>query len=150
MRRILTVVPVTFVVLAVMGSAPAAPSAGITRTELARGTVDHGYQVGGQAGSDVVTQSARIEPGGSSGWHTHPGAEIAIIKSGTLTFFDADDPDCQARSLSAGQVIARMGHPHLARNLGKEPVEIIVTYVDVPPGAAAAQPAQEPANCAGR
>jgi quercetin dioxygenase-like cupin family protein len=92
----------------------------------------------------------RIEPGGSSGWHTHPGGQIAIIKSGTLTFFDADDPDCHPTTLRAGQVLARLGHPHLARNDGKEPVEIVVTYLDVPPGAPAAQPPQEPSHCTGR
>jgi quercetin dioxygenase-like cupin family protein len=150
MRRIAAVLPLTIVLLATSGPAPAAPSAGITRTELGRGTVDHTYQVGGQAGSDVVTQSVRIEPGGNSGWHTHPGAELAVIKAGTLTFFDGDDADCHPRSFSAGQVIARLGHPHLARNLGKEPVEIVVTYLDVPAGGPAAQPSDEPANCHGR
>ena len=39
------------------------------------------------------------------------------------------------------------GHVHLGRNLGTEPVEIVVAYFNVPSGTAAAAPAQRPAHC---
>lgn len=130
-------------------TAPAA-APGISRTELGRGTAAADFSATGAKGSDVVVQSVTIDPGGSSGWHTHPGQETAIIKAGTLTFFDADDPDCAAQAYSAGQTVVGSGHPHMARNLGEVPVEIVVTYYNVPAGGAAASPAGEPQKCAGR
>ena len=120
---------------------------GITRTDLGRGTVAASYTVGGDAGSDVVVQSVRIEAGADSGWHTHPGPEVAIVKSGTLTFFDGDDPTCAPRTYTAGQVLVAPGHVHEGRNLGTGPVEIVVTYFNVPRGTAAATPAARPAHC---
>ena len=150
MRRTAAVAPSALVLLVALASSPRAQPAGITRTELGRGTVEDDYEVEGFGGSDVVVQSVTIDPGGASGWHTHPGAEIAIVKAGRLTFFDADDPDCDATTYGPGQVLVRLGHPHLARNLTDELVEIVVTYVDVPAGAPAAAPAEEPAHCAGR
>jgi quercetin dioxygenase-like cupin family protein len=120
---------------------------GITRTELGRGTVSRPYTVSGSDKSDVVVQSVQIEPGGTSGWHTHPGPELAIIKAGTLTFFDGKDDKCAPKTETAGQAIVRPGHVHMARNDTKETVEIVTTYFDVPPGGAAAAPAARPKQC---
>jgi quercetin dioxygenase-like cupin family protein len=120
---------------------------GISRTELGRGAVAASYRLGGDAGSDVVVQSVRIEAGAASGWHTHPGPEVAIIKSGALTFFDGDDPKCAPKTYTAGHVLVGTGHVHQGRNLGTEPVEIVVTYFNVPPGKAATTPAERPGPC---
>jgi quercetin dioxygenase-like cupin family protein len=120
---------------------------GITRNELGRGGVGEPYTVSGDKGSDVLVQSVRIDPGGSSGWHTHPGPEVAIVKSGTLTLFDGTDSRCRSQTFTAGQTFVRQGHIHLGKNSGTEPVEIVVTYFDVPPGGPAAVPAGRPKQC---
>jgi hypothetical protein len=41
--------------------------------------------------TDVVTQTVTFAPGGYSGWHSHPGLAILSVKSGTLTFYEAED-----------------------------------------------------------
>jgi quercetin dioxygenase-like cupin family protein len=120
---------------------------GITRTELGRGTVSGAYTVRGEAGTDIVVQSVSIEPGAGSGWHTHPGHEVGIVKAGTLTFYDGHDPKCSVRTVKAGEVIIRPGQVHQAKNLGSEPVEILVTYYNVPAGGAAVAPAGRPGHC---
>jgi quercetin dioxygenase-like cupin family protein len=120
---------------------------GILRTEVGRGTVGDSYTVEGHKGSDVVVQAVTIQPGAASGWHTHPGPEVAIIKSGTLTFFNGDDPKCEAKAYTAGQVVTGLGHVHQGSNLSTEPVEIVVTYFDVPPGGPATVPAERPTQC---
>jgi quercetin dioxygenase-like cupin family protein len=120
---------------------------GVTRTEVGRGTVAASYTVGGDAGTDVVVQSVTIQPGAAAPWHTHPGPEVGIIKSGTLTWLDGDDPKCAAKTYTAGQVVVGPGHVHEGRNLGSEPVEIVVSYFNVPPGAPATTPADRPAHC---
>jgi quercetin dioxygenase-like cupin family protein len=85
---------------------------------------------------ETVIQQITIAPGGHTGWHSHPGPAVALIKSGTLTLFDGETPGCAPRAYTAGQsfVDRGQGHVHLAANLGTTNVEVWVTYFDVPPG----------------
>jgi quercetin dioxygenase-like cupin family protein len=88
-------------------------------------------------------------PGGQSGWHSHPGPVVVIVKSGTLTFYSGDGA-CTAREYSAGQsfIDSGQGHVHIARNLSQtENVEIWVTYFDVPVGGSPRIDANDPGNC---
>src|SRR3954451_7972667 len=36
-------------------------------------------------GEDYVTKQITIAPGGSTGWHWHPGRVFGVIREGTLT-----------------------------------------------------------------
>src|SRR5262245_43037348 len=44
--------------------------------------------------TDVYVQSNTWQPGGSTGWHTHPGPSLVIVTSGTVTAYDGDDTTC--------------------------------------------------------
>lgn len=46
--------------------------------------------------SDLYVQSNVWQPGGSTGWHTHPGHSLIIVTAGTVTAYQGDDPDCMA------------------------------------------------------
>jgi hypothetical protein len=99
---------------------------------------------------DTVMQQIIIGPGGHTGWHSHPGPAVALIKAGTLALYSSDDPTCTPRIYLAGQafVDSGQGHVHLAHNLSlTENVEVWVTYFDVPPGAAVRLDAPDPGNC---
>ena len=118
----------------------------------ARGTVSEKVKVREPKGTDFVTQQITIQPGGHTGWHTHPGAALVTVKSGTLTLTSPrerghDDDDghrrgrrarCETQSFSAGKAFVDPGHGHvhIGRNLGTTPVELWVTYTGVPPGGA--------------
>ena len=118
----------------------------------ARGTVSEKVKVREPKNTDFVTQQITIQPGGHTGWHTHPGAALVTVKSGTLTLTglrhrgDDDDDDyrggrrgrCETQSFAAGQafVDSGHGHVHIGRNLGPAPVELWVTYTGVPAGGA--------------
>jgi quercetin dioxygenase-like cupin family protein len=101
---------------------------------------------------DTVIQQIVLAPGGQTGWHSHPGPAIALIKAGALTLYDGDDPRCADRTYRAGEAFVDAGqeHVHIARNLSTtENAEVWVTYLDVPPEAASPridQPASD--NCA--
>src|SRR5260370_27834175 len=43
---------------------------------------------------DVATQVVTFQPGGFSGWHTHPGPVFFTVHTGTLTVYEGDDPTC--------------------------------------------------------
>lgn len=105
----------------------------------------------------TVMQQIVIGPGGHTGWHSHPGPVVVLIKSGTMSFYDGDDPGCTERTYSAGQafVDSGQGHVHIARNESTtDNLELWATYFDVPPPPAAPAPqnnfridAPNPGNC---
>jgi len=99
---------------------------------------------------ETVLQQIIIGPGGSTGWHSHPGPVVVLIKAGELTFYSSEDPTCTPRIYLAGEafVDSGQGHVHLARNLNAtENVEVWVTYFDVPPGGSPRLDAADPGNC---
>ena len=147
MRR--TVGSIVVMALGLLGFATVGETqqTGVTRTELGRGKVASNYTVKGSDGTDVVVQKVTFEPGATAAWHTHPGAETAIVAAGTLTIINGHDPKCATSEYAAGQVWLGTGHVHQAKNLGKEPVQIVVTYFDVPAGGAVATPAERPGHC---
>lgn len=98
----------------------------------------------------TVMQSIVIEPGGHTGWHSHPGPVVVLVKSGELTLYSADDATCTGRTYSTGQAFIDQGqgHAHIGRNLSAGVnTELWVTYFDVPPGGAFRINADDPGNC---
>jgi quercetin dioxygenase-like cupin family protein len=133
-----------------VGSALATPGSGIVSSVLASGTLDgHVKLKVRHHRSDVVVQHVTIAPGGTSGWHTHPGPAVVVVKSGAFTLYDGDDPTCTGTTYSAGQVFIDpgRGHVHIGRNQGSQDVELYVTFLDVPVGGAPRIDAPAPGNC---
>jgi quercetin dioxygenase-like cupin family protein len=134
-----------------VGSALATPGSGLDSAVLARGTLQgHAKLKVRHHRSDVVVQHVTIEPGGTTGWHTHPGPAVVVISSGSFTLYDGDDPSCTGTTYSAGQVFIDpgRGHVHIGRNNGSQNVELYVTFLDVPSGGAPRIDAAAPGNCA--
>ncbi|MGH9283216.1 MAG: cupin domain-containing protein [Acidimicrobiales bacterium] len=109
------------------------PSGDIARTELASGTTKEPIFINTKGAESTFTiQTVTIGPGAQSGWHTHPGPEYTIVKSGTITVQTATK--CPAATLTAGQIFfVPGGTSHMARNETAEPAELYVTYT-VPAG----------------
>ena len=123
---------------------------GVTAAIVSRAVFDTAADVMAAAERDVVIQQVSIAPGGHSGWHSHPGATVIFVQSGTLTISMADD--CQAVNYAAGQgVVEPGGQVQLAKNDSTVPLELFVAFFDVPVGREAEfridEP--EPSNCAG-
>lgn len=99
---------------------------------------------------ETVMQQIVLSPGGQTGWHSHPGPVIVLIKAGTLTFYSGDDPECVGHTFTAGQAFidSGQGHVHIARNeSASADVELWAMYLDVPPGGAFRIDAPAPGNC---
>ncbi len=113
------------------------PSSGFTAAPIARGTVEGHFKIKMQDSSspgDAAIVQVTQEVGGHSGWHAHPGPAIVIVKSGELTIQQA--MDCSSRTYTAGKAaIEPAGHVHIARNTGTTPLELWITFLDVPVGA---------------
>lgn len=99
---------------------------------------------------ETVVQEIVIGPGGHTGWHSHPGPVVVLIKAGTMSFYDGNDPTCTVRTYTAGQsfVDSGQGHVHIARNESTTSnLELWAVYFDVPPGGAFRIDAPAPENC---
>ena len=98
---------------------------------------------------ETVVQQVIIAPGGHTGWHSHPGPTLVLIKSGQMSFYDGEEPTCTVRTYSVGEAFidSGQGHVHIARNEGTENLELWVIYFDVPPGGAFRIDAASPGNC---
>jgi hypothetical protein len=86
---------------------------------------------------DVATQVVTFQPGGYSGWHTHPGPVFFTVQTGTLTVYEGDDPTCTPHVFYQGMgavEAATSSHIHMVRNETPEVAKAIVTYL-VPVGA---------------
>jgi quercetin dioxygenase-like cupin family protein len=142
-RRILSVLLCSASVAIVPAAASATPSGGVSGTVLGKGTSSSTIEVKNEGPTDVVVRHVVIAPGGSTGWHYHPGTLIAVVHKGTLTRILED---CSVQTTSAGQSIVEDAgdrHVHVGSNLGTEPVELYVTYV-IPAGAPLAVDAANP------
>ncbi len=132
-------------VVAITGVVMATPAVGVTSTPIASGTLDPvnlnvrtgdwGAKLRTQGQTTVAVVENRVAPGGTFGWHSHPGPSLIVVKSGTITFYHADDPTCTPDVRHAGDAILDEGTDvHVGRNEGTEDVVVIVTRL-IPVGA---------------
>jgi quercetin dioxygenase-like cupin family protein len=123
------------------------PSSGVVSALLGRGTNSDRVRVTTRdvklvttGPTDIVTQVLTFQPGGTSGWHGHPGAVLVVVNSGTFTRYDAR---CNARVYTAGQSFVEGPEVAMVRNSGSGPAESIATYL-VPAGSALRTDAPSP------
>jgi hypothetical protein len=99
---------------------------------------------------DLAVQQIVFQPGGQSGWHSHPGPVFIQVVSGTMTFYESVDPTCTPIVRSAGQGFAGIldagEHAHMARNETGSPATVVAVYL-APPGAALRIDQPNPGNC---
>jgi len=128
-RGRLVAAAVGLIVVASTALACATPGRGVSSTVLAKGTSSDGIVVSSREKTDVAMLEITIPSGGSTGWHYHTGPLVAVVKSGTLT---RTLHDCStAGTPPGGSFVEPAGqeHTHVGRNLGNDPVVLLVTYV---------------------
>ena len=149
-----TMIAVTIVTLAFAGvavfKARATPPSGLTNVPLARGTNVSDGTIPLQVGTDVVMVQITVDPGGSSGWHSHPGGAIIVVKSGSLTVYRSVGARCETTTYGAGQAfIERPGEVDQVLNTGTVPYVLFVTFPRVPQGDSARIDTPDPGACPG-
>ena len=98
--------------------------------------------------SDLYVQDNIWQPGGDTGWHTHPGHSLIIVKAGTVTAYEGDDPACKPTVYTPGMgfVDPGGGHTHILRNEGAVPAETIAVQL-IPAGQPRRVDVPDPGNC---
>jgi hypothetical protein len=150
-------------ILSIAGFALATPSSGFTSSTVAKGQIGafdvSSYFVSDKGKlwlsfqktvgkSDTYVLSNVWQPGGSTGWHTHPAATLVIVTSGAITQYEADDPKCTPHVYTAGMTFFDRGgtHVHIVRNEGTVEAQVIAVRL-VPSGQPGLIDAPDPGNC---
>lgn len=126
--------------IAVGAAAPASatPPTGVDVQTLSQNVVD---------GTEYSVTRITVAPGGSTGWHYHPGEVFGFISEGTMTHYDGG---CAVDAVYAtGAPVkegAGPGFVHNGRNEGATPLVMEVVYIN-PVGAPKSVDVPEPAGC---
>ena len=147
-RRVLLLVLFALVGGAVLAAVTlGSPPVGVTPTILARGTFQpfnvrsdpHGpiddFRAHSTGPIDIIVRQHDYAPGGSTGWHQHPGPIFVTVTKGQLTYYEADDPTCTPHVITAGQGFVDTGDGHLVRNETDQPAQDI-SVITAPVGGA--------------
>ena len=104
----------------------------------------------GSTGCDMVFQVLTSQPGGHTGWHTHPGPTFVALAQGEGTMYRGGGTGCTPTKYAVGSGFLQ--HPtevHNMRNEGTTPL-VLHAYYLLPPGvdnAAIRIDQPQPANC---
>lgn len=95
--------------------------------------------------SDLYITQNTIQPGGQSGWHTHPGPSLVTVTEGTVTVYE---DDCTFEIYSAGQSFTDIGcgDVHNVRNEAGVVAKTVAVQI-VPHGATRREDRPDP-GCA--
>jgi quercetin dioxygenase-like cupin family protein len=137
----------------IVGTAIATTPSGVTPTLLTRATLgefvahNDGITLKSPRNSaDVTNVRVDLQPGGSTGWHHHPGVAVVAVASGTVTEYDEE---CRQSVIGARQgFVESQDHVHLVHNEGSIPAVLYVTFVtptETPQGVTISDP--QPKDC---
>lgn len=102
-----------------------------------------------KAASDLYVQNNVWQPGGDTGWHSHPGHSIIIVPAGTVTDYEGEDPSCTPHVYSAGMAFVDAGgsHAHIVRNESATDVAQTIAVQLLPAGQPRRIDVADPGNC---
>ena len=135
MRRAILLVAVAVTVLAlVVGAALATPPSGQTSTPLTRATlgkfIAHGDGIlvaSPLRSADIALSKVVLKPGGSTGWHHHPGVTLVSVASGTVAEYDVK---CEKTVYKAGEgFVESNDEVHVVRNRRNVAAVLYVTFI---------------------
>jgi len=121
-------------VIAFAGTALATAGSGLSASTPYRGTLgaslhlnvgDMKFQTKGPV--DFVDRTITFAAGATSGWHSHPGAVLVVVASGSLVRYFAD---CSSVVIPTGGAFVESGDaPGLVRNEGAVESVTYVTFI---------------------
>jgi len=154
-RRVMRLAVVTLALgglLLAVNAVPGAatPPAGLTSQVLGRGTYMSDGTLPLEQGEEIVVSRITVVPGGSSGWHSHPGGAIVVLQQGALTIYRSVGNHCDITTYTQGQsFIERPGDVVDAVNTGSINFILFVTFPGVPVGGSSRIDQPNPGTCPG-
>jgi hypothetical protein len=99
--------------------------------------------------SDIYVNHVIADPLGNSGWHTHPGPSVVVVKSGIATVYEVEGMNCVQRSYPAGTGFIDEGgtHVHLVQNASTTDTLEIYAFQIIPTGLTRVVSVADPGLC---
>ena len=130
------------------GDVLATPSSGLSTTILAESQFGSflaqghafppawGALMAAYGDTDVYVVDNKIDLGGTTGWHSHPGPSLILVVAGQVTNYTSEDRNCAGHTYTAGQGFIDSGgnDEHTLRNNGTTEAETIAVQL-IPHGA---------------
>lgn len=119
-----------------------------SKTDIDPNTTTDFWQarINAKGSSDIEVLEVRIAPGGTFGWHSHPGPSLVIVKTGAATFLPGRRPDLHAAHvvLAGSGSVDSGGDAHVVRSEGS--VELVRSLA-IRAGATRRIDEPSPGNC---
>ena len=98
--------------------------------------------------TDVYVVDNKIDLGGTTGWHSHPGPSLILVVAGQVTNYTSEDRNCAGHTYTAGQGFIDSGgnDEHTLRNNGTTEAETIAVQL-IPHGAPRRIDEPNPTRC---
>ena len=97
-------------------------------------TDTHDVKIKTKGLSDTYLVHFTFEPGGHTGWHSHPGPVFVMVTAGTLSLYQAENPDNPTDYPAGTGFVEDAGRVHIARNEGDVALELDAFFL-LPEGA---------------
>jgi len=122
---------------------------GLAIIPLAQGfSAEQQIHIQSKGPNDVLQAELVFQPGGDTGWHTHPGPVIVVVKTGALT--ETHRNGCVTVHPAGSVFFESAGEVHRAVNQTGAVTEVFATFIS-PAGAPPLQPTGDPGGtCRGR
>ena len=165
MMRLVLVGAAFLVTIPYVGNVMATPASGFVGTTLALGrfgeidVFNHSQLNPGdnnvwlslqktKGSSSLYVQTNVWQPGGSTGWHSHPGHSLIIVTAGTVTDYEGNDRTCTPHVYTQGMGFVDLGgdHVHIIRNEGNVQAATVAVQL-IPQGAPRRIDAPNPGHC---
>lgn len=132
-RKVLGIALVAISLATLVGVAVATPGSGFTVVPIASGVIDRGFDIRQASGESTTVARFRFEPGGSTGWHTHPGKALVLVNDGEFTVYRDRNGECRSRTYEAGEgFVEPRKSVHTGVNEGTDPVRLVAVFFRVP------------------
>jgi quercetin dioxygenase-like cupin family protein len=132
-RRAAGVALIALSLATMVGVAVATPGSGVTVEPVAAARVARDFRILQGDGLGVVIARFTIDPGGTTGWHTHPGQALVAVQSGELTLYRSVDGECRRRTFGPGEGFVEIPPiVHIAKNEGDVPLVFGATLFRIP------------------
>ena len=117
-------------------AAPPAPVAPLAAAPpgpalIGSGLLDERLNLRTPGPAEYTVRTIVLAPGEDTGWHRHPGTELTIVTAGRVSLRTADD--CAPATVPSGKTaVVPDAVPHVLRNEGRQPAELVVTHLLAP------------------
>jgi quercetin dioxygenase-like cupin family protein len=102
---------------------------------------EHHVNLHSKGPSDALQSLLVFQPGGDTGWHTHPGPVVVVVKSGALTEFHSNG--CTSVHPAGSVFFETKDEVHRAVNQTGDVTEVYATFIS-PAGTQPLIPATDP------